>query len=308
MRRSSFEPVAGFLVPSAGQCNGRSGDDHEGAGDLVEAVDPVAPWSAPPACGPSADHGAGAGRAPSGCRRCVARFRGSRRSPLRDRHRPDSAPTTADPATRRNPTSSTQRAHTTASPDSRRCGRRRTRSGSPDRLPGEIRGRVAQDLAVHPQILILLAQPGQLGPFTRIQRPGLARLVGFLHPRGERTIRDAERFRDLVPAPRDKARSIGHRLRLVTRERLTAWRDRVRAQPGDVRSREVAITGLVELSWRSGSVGQTSVLRRSVGRGPCRVRRPTGRRSRPRLGQRSCARRGRGSPMRVDSLQRSEWG
>ena len=33
----------GFVGRSAGQCSGRTGDDHEGAGDLVEAVDPVAP-------------------------------------------------------------------------------------------------------------------------------------------------------------------------------------------------------------------------------------------------------------------------
>ena len=33
----------GFVGRSAGHCDGRSGDDHEGADDLVEAVGSVAP-------------------------------------------------------------------------------------------------------------------------------------------------------------------------------------------------------------------------------------------------------------------------
>lgn len=41
--RSASIPPHGGLGRSVRHCNGRTGDDHEGASDLVEAVDPVAP-------------------------------------------------------------------------------------------------------------------------------------------------------------------------------------------------------------------------------------------------------------------------
>ena len=61
----------------------------------------------------------------------------------------------------------------------------------------EVRGCFPEDLAALAELRVLLAQPGEFCPFTRIQRPG----HGVLRPRRDGPITDPQRDRDLGPGP-----------------------------------------------------------------------------------------------------------
>src|SRR5207302_1914504 len=101
---------------------------------------------------------------------------------------------------RRSLSGAPQRARRAAAPDTHRHARRRT-CGSPFRLLREIRGCLPQNLPVHAQVLVLLTQPLQLCTLRRIERTRRLVAFGLLHPRGEGTIRDPQRPRNLSPRP-----------------------------------------------------------------------------------------------------------